>query len=289
MDSLIGGGNYAKPGEVSLSHNGVLFLDEIAEFNKLSLEALRQPMEDKVVNISRVKHSHSYPANFMLVSAMNPCSCGYYGETRCHCTDYEVMKYRSRISGPILDRIDMQKYVQPVNFMELSNYKEGRGSKELREIVEVARKIQVDRYKNIGRINCNAQMTPELIKEYCSLDSDSQKILRIAYDRFRYLTKDAELKTFGDDNKSVLNFTLAIRKDYIGSKDDPQADFIPVSYWNKSGQTLQKYLTKGRMVNIEGRISVRSYETQEGTKKYATHIIADEIQFLDSRKNDQVI
>ena len=111
LNSLIGGGSYAKPGEVSLAHNGVLFLDEIAEFNKKTLDALRQPMEDKRVTISRVNTTNIYPANFMLIAAMNPCSCGYYGTSKCKCTDYEVLKYRQKISGRILDRIDIQKYV----------------------------------------------------------------------------------------------------------------------------------------------------------------------------------
>ena len=186
MNSLIGGGAYAKPGEISLAHNGVLFLDEIAEFSKRTLESLRQPMEDNVVNISRVKYSNTYPSNFMLVAAMNPCPCGYYGEERCHCTDYEVMKYRGKISGPILDRIDIQKYVQPVEYMDLSNYTEGRNSKELKEIVEKARKVQVERYKGIESINCNAQMTPGLIKEFCILGTESKEILKLAYDRFKY-------------------------------------------------------------------------------------------------------
>ncbi len=215
MNSLVGGGNYAKPGEVSLSHNGVLFLDEIAEFNKLTLEALRQPMEDRIVTISRVKYTNSYPANFMLVSAMNPCPCGYYGETRCHCSDYEVLKYRNRISGPILDRIDIQKYVQSVNFMDLSNYKEGRSSKELKEIVEKTRQIQVERYKGKGRVNCNAQMTPALIKEYCLLDSKSEKILRMSYDKFRYSARTYHKflrvsRTFADIDESTK-----IRKEHI--------------------------------------------------------------------------
>ncbi|KZL89733.1 YifB family Mg chelatase-like AAA ATPase [Clostridium magnum] len=215
MNSLIGGGNYAKPGEISLAHNGVLFLDEIAEFNKRTLEALRQPMEDNVVTISRVKYSHSYPASFMLVAAMNPCPCGYYGEERCHCTDYEVMKYRSKISGPILDRIDIQKYVQPVNFMDLSEHKEGRSSKELKDIVDKARKIQTNRYKSINSFNCNAQMTPALIKEFCVLDNESSKILRLAYERFKYSARTYHkflrvARTFAD-----LEESQRIRKDHV--------------------------------------------------------------------------
>ena len=117
---------------------------------------------------------------------MNPCPCGYYGEERCHCTDYEVMKYRGKISGPILDRIDIQKYVQPAEYMDLSNYTEGKNSKELKEIVEKARKVQVERYKGIDNINCNAQMTPGLIKEFCILGTESKEILKLAYDRFKY-------------------------------------------------------------------------------------------------------
>lgn len=207
MNSLVGGGNYAMPGEISLAHNGVLFLDEIAEFNKKTLEALRQPMEDKIVTISRVKYTHTYPANFMMVSAMNPCPCGYYGDERCHCTDYEVLKYRNKISGPILDRIDIQKYVQPVDFMNLSNYKNGRSSKELREMVERTRKIQVNRYKNIKNVNCNAQMTPALIKEFCVLDESGRRILQLAYDKFNYSARTFHkflrvARTFADMDES---------------------------------------------------------------------------------------
>ncbi len=185
-NALIGGGNNAMPGEISLAHNGVLFLDEIAEFNRKTLDGLRQPMEDKKVTISRVNYTNTYPSNFMLVAAMNPCPCGYYGTDRCRCSDYEVLKYRQRISGPILDRMDIQKHVQPVDFMELSGYKMGRSSEELRERVEKARKIQQKRYEKIEHINCNAQMTPALIKEYCSLEDEGKKLLKLAYDRFQY-------------------------------------------------------------------------------------------------------
>ena len=189
-NSLIGGGNNATPGEISLSHNGVLFLDEIAEFSKKTLESLRQPMEDQMVTISRVKTTNTYPASFMLVAAMNPCPCGYYGShvnsKKCHCTDYEVLKYRQKISGPILDRMDIQKYVQPVNFMELSSDNYGKSSKELRERVESARNIQKKRYDKIDKINCNAQMSNSLIKEYCQLETEGQKLLELAYDRFGY-------------------------------------------------------------------------------------------------------
>jgi len=185
-NSLIDGGNDATPGEISLSHNGVLFLDEIAEFSKKTLESLRQPMEDQQVTISRVKYTNTYPASFMLVAAMNPCSCGYYGNDRCKCTDYEVLKYRQKISGPIMDRMDIQKYVRPVNFMDLSNGFTGISSKELRERVESARKIQQQRFEKIDGINCNAQMGNILIKEYCHLEDDGQRLLMLAYERYNY-------------------------------------------------------------------------------------------------------
>ena len=185
-NSLIGGGNNAAPGEISLAHNGVLFLDEIAEFNKKTLDALRQPMEDKKVTVSRVKYTNTYPCNFMLVAAMNPCPCGYYGLDKCRCSDYEVLKYRQKISGPIIDRVDIQKNVQPVNFMDLSGHFSGKTSKELRHRVEHAREIQKKRYASIDKINCNAQMTPALIKEYCKLEPAGENLLKLAHDRFQY-------------------------------------------------------------------------------------------------------
>ncbi|GAB6179466.1 YifB family Mg chelatase-like AAA ATPase [Desulfotomaculum defluvii] len=186
MNSLVGGGNPAVPGEVSLAHNGVLFLDEMAEFNSKSLNALRQPMEDKVVTISRVKSTVTFPCNFMLVAAMNPCPCGNYGNDRCKCSDYEVLKYRQKISGPILDRIDLQKYVHAVNYLELTSQTEGKSSSELRERVQFARKIQQKRFVHIPTVNCNAQMNEALVKEYCRLDDAGNKLLQLAYDRFRY-------------------------------------------------------------------------------------------------------
>ncbi|MGY0372872.1 YifB family Mg chelatase-like AAA ATPase [Clostridium sp. JNZ J1-5] len=207
MNSLIGGGNNAMPGEISLAHNGVLFLDEIAEFNRKSLEALRQPLEDNIVTISRVKYTNTYPANFMLVAAMNPCPCGYYGNEKCQCTDYEVIKYRQKISGPILDRIDIQKYVQPVDFMELSDYSKGISSNELRKRVEIARKIQSKRYKGIDGVNSNSQMTSSLIKEFCALDGEGKKLLQLAYDRFKFSARSYHkylkvARTFADIDES---------------------------------------------------------------------------------------
>lgn len=207
LNSLIGGGNNATPGEISLAHNGVLFLDEITEFSKKTLDSLRQPMEDKKVTISRVKYTNSYPANFMLVAAMNPCPCGYYGNKKCKCTDYEVLKYRQKISGPISDRIDIQKYVQPVDFMNLSKYTNKVSSAELRERVEIARKFQNKRFEKYEKINCNAQMSHSLIKEYCILDEESRKIMQLAYDKFKYSARSFHkylkvARTFADMEES---------------------------------------------------------------------------------------
>ncbi|MEG0371488.1 MAG: YifB family Mg chelatase-like AAA ATPase, partial [Clostridium sp.] len=136
LNSLIGGGLNATPGEVSLAHNGVLFLDEFGEFAKKTLDALRQPIEDGIVTISRVRKTNTYPARIMLVSAMNPCPCGYYGESKCRCSDYEILKYRDRISGPIMDRIDIQKRVNPVSFTDITEAKGGVSSEKIRSLVE---------------------------------------------------------------------------------------------------------------------------------------------------------
>ena len=207
MNSLIGGGNNALPGEISLAHNGVLFLDEIAEFNKRNLDSLRQPLEDGKVTISRVRYTHTYPSNFMLISAMNSCPCGYRGTNKCRCTDYEVLKYREKISGPILDRIDIQKYIQPVDFIDISNNCHGVSSKELKEKVESARKIQNQRFQNIDGINCNSQMTTSHIKEFCALDNEAIALLKKAFDRFNFSARSYHKflklsRTFADMDNS---------------------------------------------------------------------------------------
>lgn len=186
LNALIGGGSYAQPGEVSLAHNGVLFLDELAEFSKSTLDALRQPMEDKRVTISRVNGTNSYPANFMFVAAMNPCPCGYYPSKKCRCTDYEIIHYRGKISGPILERIDIQKSVAHVDFFELEGKKSRYTSEILRERVEKARLIQQERYRNDEGVNCNAQMTTTMIQKYCKLDEESTRILKKASEDYGY-------------------------------------------------------------------------------------------------------
>ncbi len=185
-NAMIGGGRDATPGEISLSHNGVLFLDEIAEFSKKTLESLRQPMEDQKVTVSRVKYTNTYPASFMLIAAMNPCPCGYYGNDRCRCSDYEVLKYRQKISGPILDRMDIQKYVRPVDFMDLTNELSGASSEDLRERVDGARVIQQKRFKDFEKINSNAQMNNNQVKDFCVLEEEGKKLLKRAYERYSY-------------------------------------------------------------------------------------------------------
>ena len=186
LNALIGGGSYAQPGEVSLAHNGVLFLDELAEFSRSTLDALRQPMEDKRVTISRVNGTNSYPANFMFVSAMNPCPCGYYPTKKCRCTDYEIIHYRGKISGPILERIDIQKSVAHVDYFELNERKSSYTSEELRGRVEKARMIQQERFKNDKDVNCNAQMTTTMIQKYCKLDEECTQILKKASEEYGY-------------------------------------------------------------------------------------------------------
>lgn len=186
LNSLIGGGVNAMPGEVSLAHNGVLFLDELAEFSRRTLDALRQPVEDKKVSVARVNGTHTYPANFMFVTAMNPCPCGYYPSSRCRCTDYEIIKYRGKISGPIMDRIDIQKEVHPVGFFDMENESSTYSSEDLRKKVEMARKIQQERYKSEEGINCNAQMTTSLLQKYCNLDAESLSLLKETSEKYGY-------------------------------------------------------------------------------------------------------
>lgn len=186
LNSLIGGGVNAMPGEVSLAHNGVLFLDELAEFSRRTLDALRQPIEDKKVSVARVNGTHTYPAGFMFITAMNPCPCGYYPSSKCRCTDYEIIKYRGKISGPVMDRIDIQKEVHPVGFFDIEKQNASYSSKELRKKVVAARNIQYHRYKNEEGINCNAQMTTSLIPKYCELDAESMKVLKETSEKYGY-------------------------------------------------------------------------------------------------------
>lgn len=182
--SLIGGGRIPKPGEISLAHNGVLFLDELPEFNKNTLEVLRGPLEDKVVTISRINASLTYPCNFMFIASMNPCPCGYLGSRakECSCSEQSISRYIGKISGPLLDRIDIQIEVSQVKYQNLENNTKIETSQEVKKRVNDARKIQQDRYKK-EKIYSNSALTPKLIEKYCKLDSKGKQILELAFNR----------------------------------------------------------------------------------------------------------
>ena len=182
---LVGGGKIPRPGEVSLAHHGVLFLDEMPEFHKDVLEVLRQPMEDGRVTISRALMSLTYPAKFMLVGAMNPCPCGYHGDLihDCSCSPLQIQRYVSRISGPLLDRIDIHIEVPAVKFKELSGEPTGENSTLIRERVNKARKTQLERFKKEKHIFCNAHMDSKDIRKYCPIDESSKELLRMAITR----------------------------------------------------------------------------------------------------------
>ncbi len=182
---LIGGGTSPKPGEVSLAHHGVLFLDELPEFKRATLEVLRQPLEEGRVTISRASSSLTYPARFMLVAAMNPCPCGFYGDPRrpCTCNPHQINTYRSRISGPLLDRIDLQVQVPAVRFEELAGPTDREeGSRELRAKVQRARETQGARFTR-GKIFANAYMTPRHLKEFCALTEETRRLLQTAMEK----------------------------------------------------------------------------------------------------------
>ena len=183
--AMTGGGNRALPGEVSMAHNGVLFLDELPEFNKTTLEVLRQPLEDRKITISRAKYTVDYPCSFMFVASMNPCPCGYYGDPthHCVCTPGQIGRYLSKISGPLLDRIDLHVEVPVVSFSQLSQMKPGESSSAIRERVIKARQIQQQRYKDYKGIYCNAQMTERMIHLFAEPDERSLDMLRTAMER----------------------------------------------------------------------------------------------------------
>lgn len=183
--ALVGGGTYPQPGEISLAHNGVLFLDELPEFKRTVLEVMRQPLEDRKITISRAKFSVEYPASLMLVASMNPCPCGYYNHPtkECVCAPGMVPKYLNKISGPLLDRIDIHLEVVPVPFKKLSELNETENSTAIRERVIQARKIQSDRYRGMDGIFCNAQMSSRQIRDYVQLDSTSNMLLKNAMER----------------------------------------------------------------------------------------------------------
>lgn len=186
--ALVGGGGYPQPGEISLAHNGVLFLDELPEYKRTVLEVMRQPMEDRVVTISRARFTVDYPAGFMLVAAMNPCPCGYlnHPDRECTCNSHEVQRYLNKVSGPLMDRIDLHVEVTPVNYDELSSDMIQEGSVSIRNRVMLARKVQVkraERLPNHQRVHCNAELSSKDIRTYCKLDEKGAQLLKTAMDR----------------------------------------------------------------------------------------------------------
>jgi magnesium chelatase family protein len=193
--ALVGGGNNPQPGEISLAHNGVLFADELPEFNKSTLEVLRQPLEDRKITISRAKYTTEFPCSFMFVASMNPCPCGYYGDPThtCVCTPGQIQRYMNKISGPLLDRIDIQCEIQAVPFAQLSQMQQGESSAVIRERVIAARKIQEERFDSlpsgrageVARVHCNAQMTERMIHQFAEPDAQGLNLLRMGMERLK--------------------------------------------------------------------------------------------------------
>lgn len=183
--ALVGGGSTPQPGEITLAHHGVLFCDELPEFNKSTLEVLRQPLEDRKITISRAKYTIEYPCSFMFVASMNPCPCGYYGDPThtCVCTPGQIQRYLNKISGPLLDRIDIQCEITPVPFKDISKAAPGEPSANIRERVIAARAIQIERYKDCKGFFCNAQMTERMIHRFAEPDADGINMLRMAMER----------------------------------------------------------------------------------------------------------
>ncbi len=185
--ALIGGGQSPQPGEVSLSHNGILFLDELPEFGRNVLEVLRQPLEEKRITISRARYSVEYPANFTLVASMNPCPCGYYNHpTReCSCSPGAVHRYLNRISGPLLDRIDLHIEVTPVSIGEMTQERREESSDEIRRRVVAARERQAERFKDIEGVYTNSMMNSKMLREFCVLDATARRMLEMAMERLK--------------------------------------------------------------------------------------------------------
>ena len=183
--ALVGGGSNPAPGEISLAHNGVLFLDELPEFKRSALEVMRQPLEERKVTISRARFTVDYPSSFMLIASMNPCPCGYYNhpEKECICPPGMVQKYLSKISGPLLDRIDLHVEVTPVNFTELSSDRLAEKSEDIRERVIKAREIQIERFGNRPDLHANAQMSPQMVRDQCKIDVAGQTLLKKAMEK----------------------------------------------------------------------------------------------------------
>jgi magnesium chelatase family protein len=215
---LLGGSTNPTPGEISIAHNGVLFLDELPEFKRSTLEVLRQPLEDRFVSISRAAGTMTFPANFVLIAAMNPCPCGFFGDPRreCRCSPGQIERYRNRISGPLLDRIDIHVEAPAVAFQELSGGAPGESSAAILERVIQTREIQKHRFEGLGKTGVNARMSHSQIKTFCSLDSTSTEMLRHAME-------DLQLSARAYDRILKVSRTIAdlagsesIQSDHIG-------------------------------------------------------------------------
>lgn len=212
IKSIIGGGKVPTPGEISLAHNGILFFDELTEYNRSVLESLREPLEEKEVTINRLSGNYRYPCNFMFVASMNPCPCGYYGdeEKECKCTPTEIHRYLNKISGPLLDRIDIQIEVKRTKIEKLKSGYKSENSKEIKQRVNMARKIQNERYKNLG-IRSNSELTTKFIGEFCNIDDDANELLQKAFKMLKLSVRGYErvlkvARTIADlDNVKQIN------------------------------------------------------------------------------------
>jgi len=221
---LLGGGTFPNPGEVSLAHNGVLFLDELPEFKRSALEVMRQPIEDGRVTISRAAGSLTFPAEFMLVAAMNPCPCGYFGDLKreCRCGPVQVQRYRQRISGPLLDRIDLHIEVPAVEYRDVASERQVESSKSIRERVARARQNQQQRFAGDPKTNCNARMTTRHLKQHCKLTQDSQELIRVAM-------SELNLSARAYDRILKVSGTIADLDDKSASRTDSSRGEIDIS------------------------------------------------------------
>lgn len=229
---LSGGGTIPKPGEISLAHNGVLFLDELPEFSRDALEVLRQPMEDGAVTVSRVHSTVSYPCSVMLIAAMNPCPCGYYEHPRksCSCSDNAIHRYLGKVSGPLLDRIDIHIEVPPVEYDDLTGYNDGEASEKIRQRVNKAREIQHARFEGTD-ITCNARITADIFHNVCALDDKAQEILRKAFDKLGLSARAYDRVLKVARTVADLEGSEIIRADHI--LEAVQYRALDKKYWSK--------------------------------------------------------
>ena len=228
---LAGGGAIPHPGEISLAHNGLLFLDELAEFDRKTLEILRQPLEDMKVTISRSAGTITYPASIMLIGAMNPCPCGYYGHPsgRCRCSHRQISSYLSKISGPLLDRFDLHVEVAPVEFSDLSSEKKEETSENIRKRVSAARNIQNDRFKH-SSITCNAKITPDKLREFCPMSDTATSFISRAFDRLGLSARAYDRIVKVSRTIADLDGSSVIQKEHIAAAI--QFRSLDRKYWN---------------------------------------------------------